>query len=61
MTDDDLYLVVGEPIAVLRQRFLIFCEGNECAAFLLLVPDELGMREAIARVQSYLQKMEDGQ
>src|SRR5687767_15967751 len=31
----DLYALVGEPIAILRKRFLIICENNYCAAMLL--------------------------
>ncbi len=33
--DTDLYSLVGEPIAVLRKRYLTICDGNHCAAMLL--------------------------
>src|SRR5437764_4199037 len=32
---DDLYEVAGEPLAILRQRYLTTCDHNYCAAMLL--------------------------
>src|SRR5437762_2988773 len=43
--DLDIYNMVGEPVAVLRKRYLIICENDYCAAMLL---DIFCAREATA-------------